>query len=147
MRRFSASLAVVLTACSSEATLNLKDPASVARAFSSAYNSRDLARILPLVEENNRELVGRALADGQASEAYARVFQSQMADFFARDGGRVEGPRFDHASAVFKVGGTLNGDVYTIELSQHDTGEWLVEAFRLVPEQEFLGLPLRPATE
>ncbi len=130
-----------LAACSGEAAVDMKDPASVARGFVNAYNARDLSRMLPLVDQINLDAVKQALADGPSSEAYASIFQPQMVDLLARDGGKIEGPRYDRSSAVFKVGETVNGDVYTIELGERSNGAWLIEAFNMMGEQEFLGLP------
>lgn len=119
----------------------MQDPASVTRSFVNAYNARDLSRMLPLVDQVNLDAVKAALAEGPSSEAYASIFQPQMADLLARDGGKVEGPRFDRRSAVFKVGETVDGEVYTIELGKRDNGAWLIEAFSTMAEQEFLNLP------
>lgn len=123
----------------------MQDPASVTRSFVNAYNARDLARMLPLVDQVNLDAVKAALAEGPSSEAYASIFQPQMADLLARDGGKVEGPRFDRRSAVFKVGETVDGEVYTIELGKRDNGAWLIEAFSTMGEQEFLNLPDKQA--
>jgi hypothetical protein len=131
----------MLAACSGETPVDMKDPASVTRGFVNAYNARDLGRMLPLVDNVNIDAVKEALAGGPSSVAYASIFQPSMSDLLARDGGKIEGPRFDRRSAVFKVGETVNGDVYTIELGQHENGEWLIEAFNMMSEQEFLGLP------
>lgn len=131
----------MLAACSGEAAVDMQDPASVTRSFVNAYNARDLSRMLPLVDQVNLDAVKEALAEGPSSEAYASIFQPQMADLLARDGGKIEGPRFDRRSAVFKVGETVDGEVYTIELGKRDNGAWLIEAFSTMGEQEFLNLP------
>lgn len=123
----------------------MQDPASVTRSFVNAYNARDLSRMLPLVDQVNLDAVKEALAEGPSSEAYASIFQPQMADLLARDGGKVEGPRFERRSAVFKVGETVDGEVYTIELGKRDNGAWLIEAFSTMSEQEFLNLPDKQA--
>ena len=115
------------------------------RGFVNAYNARNLSRMLPLVDQVNLDAVKQALAEGPSSAAYASIFQPSMSDLLARDGGKIAGPRYDRRSAVFKVGETVDGDVYTIELGQHENGAWLIEAFSTRSEPEFLGLPEEPA--
>lgn len=133
--------ALLVAACGGETPVNMKDPSSVARRFVEAYNARDLARMLPLVDQVNIDAVKNALADGPNSEAYQSIFMPEMVELLARDGGKVFGPRYDRQSAVFQVGDTVAGDAYTIELSQRDDKAWLIDEFSMMSEREFLELP------
>ncbi len=139
MRAFLLS-AFMLAACG-EAPLNMKDPAAVTRRFVNAYNARDLSHMLPLVDQVNLDAVKQALTDGPGSEAYNGIFQPEMTDLLARDGGKIDGPRFDRADAVFKVGETVDGDVHTIKLSEGEDGRWLIVEFPTLSEREYLDLP------
>ena len=134
-------LAALMLAACSEAPVDMKDPAAVTRRFVNAYNARDLSRMLPLVDQVNLEVVKDALAGGPGSEAYTGIFRPEMNDQLARDGGKIEGPRFDHGDAVFKVGETVEGDVHAIKLGQSEDGRWLIAEFPTLSEQEYLGLP------
>jgi hypothetical protein len=144
LRRFIALAALAFAACSGEAPVDMKDPASVARGFVAAYNVRDLARMLPLVDQVNLDAVKEALAGGPESEAYQGIFAPQMVDLLAREAGKVEGPRYDGSNAIVSVGKTEDGDVYTIELGQRDDGEWLIEAFPMMSQQDFMELRDEP---
>lgn len=144
LKQLLLAAALILAACSGETPVDMKDPASVTRRFVNAYNARDLARMLPLVDQVNLDAVKDALADGPGSDAYNSIFQPKMVDLLARDGGKIEGPRFERKDAIFKVGNAVDGDVYTIELGEREDGDWLIDAFNMMSEQEFLGLPEKP---
>jgi len=145
LRRLLALGALVLAACSAETPVDMKDPGSVARKFVEAYNARNLQRMLPLVDQVNIDAVKNALADGVNSEAYQSIFMPEMVELLAKDGGKVTGPRYDRHGAVFQVGETVSGDVYTIELSQREADEiWLIDEFSMMSERDFLELPDQP---
>lgn len=144
LKQLLLAAALILASCSGETPVDMKDPASVTRRFVNAYNARDLARMLPLVDQVNLDAVKDALVDGPGSDAYNSIFQPQMVDLLARDGGKIEGPRFERKDAIFKVGNAVDGDVYTIELGEREDGDWLIDAFNMMSEQEFLGLPEKP---
>lgn len=144
MRRLIALAALALAACTGEPPIDMKDPAAVARGFVLAYNVRDLTRMLPLVDQVNLDAVKEALAGGPSSEAYQGIFAPQMSDLLAREAGKVEGPRYDGSNAIVSVGKTEDGDVYTIELGQRDDGEWLIEAFPMMSQQDFIELRDEP---
>ncbi len=131
---------LVLAACG-EAPVDMKDPAAVTRRFVNAYNARDLSHMLPLVDQVNLDAVKEALAGGPGSEAYTSIFQPEMTDLIARDGGKIDGPRFDGGDAVFKVGDTVDGDVHSIKLSPNTDGHWLIVEFPTLSEREYLALP------
>jgi hypothetical protein len=141
LRGAIALAALLVTACGGETPVNMKDPSSVARKFVEAYNARDLARMLPLVDQVNIDAVKNALADGANSEAYQSIFMPEMVELLARDNGKVFGPRYDRRDAVFQVGDTVAGDVYTIELRQREDEAWLIDEFSMMSEREFLELP------
>jgi hypothetical protein len=145
LRRLLAIASLALAACSGETPVNMKDPGSVTRKFVEAYNARDLARMLPLVDQVNIDAVKNALADGVNSEAYQSIFMPEMVELLAKDGGKVTGPRYDRHGAVFQVGETVSGDVYAIELSRREAdGVWLIDEFSMMSEREFLELPEQP---
>ncbi len=121
--------------------VNMKDPASVAAKFVEAYNQRDLARMLPLVDQVNLDAVKEALAQGPGSEPYNSIFNPDMAQMLAEQGGKVEGPRYERRDAIMTVGKTVQGDVYTIELGERDDETWVIEAFSMMSEAEFKNLP------
>ena len=105
MRRwFAGALVAFLAACGGgPAPPDMKDPLSVARAFVDAYNAKDLARMLPLVDQVNMDAIKAALTDGPNSEAWQGIFAPQMVQLIAREGGKVEGPRYESRDAVVKV--------------------------------------------
>jgi hypothetical protein len=146
MRRWlTGAAAVVLAACSSEpAPPDMKDPVSVARAFVDAYNAKDLARMLPLVDQVNMDAIREALADGPDSEAWQGIFAPQMVQLIAREGGKVDGPRYEGRDAVVKVATSDLGDVFTVELSQREDETWLIVENAVLSEQEFAALPTEP---
>lgn len=134
----------MLTACGGETPVNMKDPASVATKFVEAYNRRDLARMLPLVDQVNLDAVKEALAQGPGSDPYNSIFDPEIALMMAEQEGKVEGPRYERRDAIMTVGKTESGDVYTIELGQRDDETWLIEAFSMMSAAEFQNLPDRP---
>ena len=73
MRRWIAGAVIaVIAACSGEpAPPDMKDPVSVARAFVDAYNGKDLARMLPLVDQVNMEAIKDALEMTRGHKANA----------------------------------------------------------------------------
>lgn len=144
LRRFLVLAVLALAACGSETPVNMKDPASVAGKFVEAYNVRDLARMLPLVDQVNLDAVKEALAQGPGSEPYNSIFDPGMVELMAREGGKVTGPRYERRDAIVSVGKSEQGDVYTIELGEREDGKWLIEAFSMMPEADFLELPDQP---
>lgn len=146
MRAGLAGLAIaLLAACSSEPQPpDMTDPVSVARAFVSAYNTKDLPRMLPLVDQVNMEAIKAALADGADSDAWRAIFPPEMVDLIAREGGKVEGPRYEGRDAVVKVATSDTGDVFTVELAERENGEWLIVENATLTEQEFQNLPTEP---
>ena len=144
LKRLLALAALTLAACAGETPVNMKDPASVAAKFVEAYNRRDLARMLPLVDQVNLDAVKEALAQGPGSEPYNSIFDPEIGQLMAEQGGKVEGPRYERGDAVMTVGKTGSGEVYTIELGERDDETWLIEAFSMMSEAEFQNLPDRP---
>lgn len=134
----------MLAACSGETPVNMKDPASVAAKFVEAYNQRDLTRMLPLVDQVNLDAVKEALAQGPGSEPYNSIFNPDMAQMLAEQGGKVEGPRYERRDAIMTVGKTGQGDVYTIELGERPDATWVIEAFSMMSTAEFENLPDKP---
>jgi len=134
-----------LTACSgAPAPPDMKDPVSVARAFVEAYNAKDLVRMLPLVDQINMDAIKNALADGPNSEAWQGIFAPQMVQLIAREGGKVDGPRYEGRDAVVKVATSDLGDVFTVELSQRENETWLIVENAVLSEHEFAALPTEP---
>lgn len=121
----------------------MKDPASVAAKFVAAYNQRDLARMLPLVDQVNLDAVKEALAQGPGSEPYNSIFDPDVAQMMATQNGKVEGPRYERRDAIMTVGKS-GSDVYTIELVERDDETWVIEAFSMMSETEFENLPDKP---
>lgn len=146
MRRVLFGLALgLLAACGGgPAPPDMKDPVSVARAFVDAYNAKDLARMLPLVDQVNMDAIKAALTDGPDSEAWRGIFAPQMVQFIGREGGKVEGPRYEGRDAVVKVATSDLGDIYTVELAERENGEWLIVENATLSEQEFEKLPTEP---
>jgi hypothetical protein len=139
-----AALAVLtLSACGGETPVNMKDPASVAAKFVAAYNQRDLARMLPLVDQVNLDAVKEALAQGPGSEPYNSIFNPDVAQMMATQNGKVEGPRYERSDAIMTVGKS-GSDVYTIELVEREDETWVIEAFSMMSEAEFENLPDKP---
>jgi len=144
-RSIAGAVIAILAACSGEpAPADMKDPVSVARAFVEAYNAKDLARMLPLVDQINMDAIKDALADGPESDAWQGIFAPQMVHYISREGGKVDGPRYEGRDAVVKVATSDLGDVFTVELSQRDNGDWLIVENAILTEQEFAELPTEP---
>jgi hypothetical protein len=145
MRWLVGALFAWLAACSGgPATPDMKDPVSVARAFVEAYNAKDLSRMLPLVDQVNMDAIKAALTDGPDSQAWQGIFAPDMVQLIAREGGKVEGPRYEGRDAVVKVATSDLGDVYTVELSEGEDGWWLIVENAILSEQEFAALPVAP---
>lgn len=121
----------------------MKDPASVAAKFVAAYNQRDLARMLPLVDQVNLDAVKEALAQGPGSEPYNSIFNPDVTQMMATQNGKVEGPRYERRDAIMTVGKS-GSDVYTIELVEREDETWVIEAFSMMSEAEFENLPDKP---
>lgn len=121
----------------------MKDPASVAAKFVAAYNQRDLARMLPLVDQVNLDAVKEALAQGPGSEPYNSIFNPDVTQMMATQNGKVEGPRYERRDAIMTVGKS-GSDVYTIELVEREDETWVIEAFSMMSEVEFENLPDKP---
>ena len=122
----------------------MKDPASIARAFVTAYNDKNLQRMLPLHDSVNIDAIAEALDGGPGSEAYERIFQPYMVDLLGQQAGAVEGPRYDGRQAVMKVAADDNGDVYTVVLEKGDDEEWNIVAHSQMGAQQFQALPDQP---
>ncbi|HOY78891.1 MAG TPA: hypothetical protein PLN33_13840 [Hyphomonadaceae bacterium] len=144
LKRLATFALLMLSACGGETPVNMKDPASVAVKFVEAYNQRDLARMLPLVDQVNLDAVKEALAQGPGSEPYNSIFNPDITQMMATQNGRVEGPRYEQRDAIMTVGKTEQGDVYTIELGERDDKTWVIEAFSMMSEAEFENLPHEP---
>jgi hypothetical protein len=146
MRRWLAGAAIAaLAACGGgPAPPDMKDPVSVARVFVDAYNAKDLSRMLPLVDQVNMDAIQAALTDGPDSEAWQGIFAPQMVEYIGREGGKVDGPRYEGRDAVVKVATSDLGDVFTVELSQREDGDWLIVENAILSEQEFAELPTEP---
>lgn len=147
--RLAALMFVFVAACSSEPPPpDMKNPVSVASAFVAAYNTKDLARMLPLVDQVNLDSVKDALAGGPSSEAYRDIFMPEVADLMAREGGKVVGPRYERHgkrwTAIVSVGKSDHGFVYAIVLDADEDGEWKIAENSTMPEDEFLSLPEQP---
>ncbi len=145
MRRLLAIALLVLAACSGETAVDMKDPASVARKFVEAYNAKNLQRMLPLVDQVNLEAIGDALQGGPGSDAYNGIFAPEMVELLAKEGGKVDGPRYDRRGrrydAVVSVGKSEFGFVYTVVMSETDEGEWRIAENSMMPQDDFLALP------
>jgi hypothetical protein len=145
MRRLLAIAALMLAACSGENPADMRDPASVARKFVEAYNAKNLQRMLPLVDQVNLEAIGDALQGGPGSEAYNAIFAPEMVELLAKEGGKIDGPRYDRRGrrydAVVSVGKSDLGFVYTIVLGETETGEWRIAENSSMPQEDFLALP------
>jgi hypothetical protein len=144
-RWIAGAVIAVVAACSGKpAPPDMKDPVSVARAFVDAYNAKDLARMLPLVDQINMEAIEDALADGPDCAAWQGIFASEMVQLVAREGGKVDGPRYDGRDAVVRVAKSDLGDVFTVELGQREDGDWLIVENAILSELEFAELPTEP---
>jgi ketosteroid isomerase-like protein len=138
--------ALALVACGDGAPAppDMKDPASIARAFVTAYNDKNLQRMLPLHDSVNIDAIAEALDGGPGSEAYERIFQPFMVELLSEQAGAVEGPRYDGRQAVMKVAADDIGEVYTVVLEKGDDGEWIIVAHSQMGAQQFQALPDQP---
>jgi hypothetical protein len=138
--------ALALVACGDGAPAppDMKDPASIARAFVTAYNDKNLQRMLPLHDSVNIDAIAEALDGGPGSEAYERIFQPFMVELLSEQAGAVEGPRFDGRQAVVKVAADDVGEVYTVVLEKGNDGEWIIVAHAQMGAQQFNALPDQP---
>lgn len=144
-RWLTGAIVSLLAACGGgPAPPDMKDPVAIARAFVKAYNAKDLSRMLPLVDQVNMDAIKAALTDGPDSAAWQGIFAPQMVQLIAREGGKVDGPRYDGRDAVVKVAASDLGDVYTVELSQREDGTWAIVENAVLSEQEFAELPSEP---
>lgn len=143
-RRLGALLLLAVAACGGPPAPDMKDPVSVAQAFVEAYNTRDLSRMLPLVDQVNMDAIKAALADGPESDAWRGIFAPEMVAILAREQGKVEGPRYDRRDAVVKVGASGDGDVYAIALSKGKDDRWLIVENSVLSEAEFEAMPVEP---
>lgn len=133
--------ALALSACGSEpAPPDMKDPAAVAKAYVDAFNTRDLPRMLPLLDQVNFDAVKGALAGGPSSPEYQGIFTQEGVEALAREGGKIEGPRYDRRDAVFRIGKTSYGDAITVILAKSKEGDWKIAENATMPEREFLDL-------
>jgi hypothetical protein len=138
--------ALALVACGDGAPAppDMKDPASIARAFVEAYNAKNLQRMLPLHDSVNIEAIAAALDGGPGSEAYERIFIPHMVELLGKQEGAVEGPRYDGRQAVMKVAADDIGEVYTVVLEKGEDGEWIIVAHAQMGAQQFQALPDKP---
>ena len=67
-----------------------------------------------------------------------------MVQLIAREGGKVDGPRYEGRDAVVSVAKSDLGDVFTVELSLREDGDWLIVENAILSEQEFAELPTEP---
>lgn len=148
MKRALIVATLILASCGGESAVDMKDPASVARKFVEAYNTKNLQRMLPLVDQVNLEAIGDALQGGPGSDAYNGIFAPEMVDLLAKEGGKIEGPRYDRRGrrydAVVSVGKSDMGFVYTIVMSEAEDGEWRIAETSMMPQDEFAVLPTEP---
>jgi len=136
---------LLLAACGGgPMTPDRKDPVSVTRAFVEAFNARDLQRMLPLHDQVNIDAIAAALSGGVDSPEYEAIFAPEMVLLLAKEGGKVEGPRYDRRDAVVQVGSNEDGDVYTVILSKDENDEWSIVAHSRMGKQQFDALPSEP---
>lgn len=143
-RRLVAFLALVAAACGGPPPVDMQNPTSVAQAFVDAYNTRDLARMLPLFDQLNMDAIKEALAGGPESEAWRGIFSPEMTAIIGRENGKIEGPRYDRYDAVVKVGASGDGDVYAIAMSKDKDGRWEIVENAVLSEAEFQALATEP---
>lgn len=141
MKQGLAALVLLLAACNpGPPPPDMKDPLAVAGAFVSAFNTRDLSRMLPLVDQVNLDAIKEALAGGPDSEAWRGIFDPEMVEILARQDGKVEGPRYDGREALVKVGASGDGDIYAIGLEQGKDQKWLIVEHAVLSEAKYLAL-------
>jgi len=141
MRQALGALALlIMAACGGPQPPDMKDPASVARYFVDAYNAKDLTRMLPLVDQVNMDALKAALAEGANGPAWQGIFNPEAVTIIGREGGRVEGPRYDRRDAYVKVGASGDGDVYVIVLARQKDDTWIIAENSLMSETKFMAL-------
>lgn len=135
----SALLLLLLAACAGPQPTDMKDPASVARAFVEAFNARDLPRMLPLVDQVNMDVLKAALSEGPNGPAWQGIFNPEAVLVIGREQGKIEGPRYDRRDAFVKVGED-NGDAYLVVLARQKDDSWLIVENSLMSEAKFMAL-------
>jgi hypothetical protein len=144
MRKALSALLLMLAACGGPQPPDMKDPASVARAFVDAYNARDLARMLPLVDQVNMDAIKEALVGGIDSPAWQGIFPPETTALIAREGGRIEGPRYDRRDAYIKVAAADDGDVYVVILARQKDDSWTIAENAVMSDAKFMALSEEP---
>ncbi len=139
----SALLLLLLAACGGPQPPDMKDPASVARAFVDAFNARDLPRMLPLVDQVNMDVLKAALNEGPEGPAWQGIFNPQAALIIGREQGKVEGPRYDRRDAFVKVGED-EGDAYLVVLVRQKDDSWMIAENTLMSDAKFMALSEEP---
>ncbi len=139
MRQALSALLLLLAACAGPQPTDMKDPASVARAFVEAFNARDLPRMLPLVDQVNMDVLKAALSEGPSGPAWQGIFNPEAVLVIGRENGEIEGPRYDRRDAYVKVGED-NGDAYLVVLARQKDDGWLIVENSLMSEEKFMAL-------
>jgi len=139
MRQALSALLLLLAACAGPQPTDMKDPASVARAFVEAFNARDLPRMLPLVDQVNMDVLKAALSEGPSGPAWQGIFNPEAVLVIGREQGKIEGPRYDRRDAFVKVGED-NGDAYLVVLARQKDDSWLIVENSLMSEAKFMAL-------
>lgn len=142
-KALSALLLLLLAACGGPPPVDVKDPASVARAFVDAFNARDLPRMLPLVDQVNMDVLKAALREGPNGEAWQGIFNPEAALIIGREQGKVEGPRYDRRDAYVKVGED-QGDAYLVVLVRQKDDSWMIAENTLMSDAKFMELSEEP---
>ena len=139
----SALLLLLLAACGGPQPPDMKDPASVARAFVEAFNARDLPRMLPLVDQVNMDALKAALSEGPNGPAWQGIFNPEAVLVIGREQGKVEGPRYDRRDAFVKVGED-EGDAYLVVLVRQKDDSWMIAENTLMSDAKFMALSDEP---
>jgi hypothetical protein len=143
-KALSALLLLLVAACGGPQPPDMKDPASVARAFVDAFNARDLPRMLPLVDQVNMDALKAALSEGPEGPAWQGIFNPESIAVIGREQGKVEGPRYDRRDAYMKVGASEDGDVYLVVLARQEDDTWMIVENSLMSEAKFMALSEEP---
>lgn len=146
MRQALSALLLLLAACAGPQPPDMKDPASVARAFVDAFNARDLPRMLPLVDQVNMDALKAALSEGPNGPAWQGIFNPEAVLVIGREQGKVEGPRYDRRDAYVKVGED-EGDAYLVVLVRQKDDSWMIAENTLMSDTKFMALSEEPAKE
>ena len=142
-KALSALLLLLLAGCTGPQPPDMKDPASVARAFVEAFNARDLPRMLPLVDQVNMDVLKAALSEGPNGPAWQGIFNPEAVLVIGREQGKVEGPRYDRRDAYVKVGED-NGDAYLVVLVRQKDDTWTIAENSLLSDEKFKALSEEP---